>query len=840
MSPDQTTQASLALLNPPSPPSSSKLGTPFSHLKSLLQSTPHHTMPTTVRLVRVDQDHRPDRAHLTLQKLSELLCKEGLLLRNIFPVADGYRVHCADIKDIDKLLAMSQELERSARLKVQLPPDLRARMTLVVRRVPFDLLAPGVARAAFDKAYPKLRVSDFWIGQKQKMMKVTLSSPVEAAKLKDEGIRMSMYSLPDIEFDLFVDIGECLWCYRLQSHSTSKCPHKGTEYCSICGLEGHRYTVCPRDGSQQDSCLNCTRLKRPAGHRTRSGNCPFRKEVVNCLRDRARAKDTAATVLAPPFSGASNPTGRSYREVVAPNSSTRREAAVPAHAPRSDDQLLVFEAMWVGTLADAGTPGSFGRALEATLRKNGLPAIKVPDGLVDGGKILERLGVGIPVPERPGVPTPPSDMAGGFPPPAKPAPAKQKAAKPDAGGKATAAKPGTAKPLAPKPPALKPQAQAAKTSVKPKVPASGVKPTAHERKDSDPAESNPAVEPRDFASAHERKDSDPAESNPAVEPRDFASAEMDPSITTIPSSESPAPETPLVPPPKRKRRKNKHKQPETAQAQTETPTPPPSTPEDINVPALAPTSPTQLPLPSSLPQDLQHSPPSPRETTDRHHYTDTPTFSHSDTDTDTRYPFTIALTLSDTETHTDTHTYPLPTTPTHSHSDTDTTSSRSPSCSSNASTCSSGSATLSSPSRKGSPSPARGKPSSHLSPPPRHSTPPPSLPSPVFPPTPLLISSALSPHTSTPILNSFQLLPSLTPISPIEPSSEDSVDLTVVSSNEAQADGANRFSPIATRLSRARSRTTPATPRRPSGTTGRSGSGRRRTPQPLSDNGSKE
>ena len=232
-------------------------------------------MPTTVRLVRVVQDHRPDRVRTTLQLLSEVLCKEGVLLRNIFPVADGYRAHCADIKDIDKLLSLSKDLEK-IHLKIQLPADLRARMTLVVRRVPAQLLEPGVAAEALKKEHPELRVLDHWIGPKQKMMKITCSSPGEAKKLKDSGIRMSMYSLTDIEYDLYVDLGECLWCYRLQEHNTSKCPHRKTEFCSICGQEGHRYTVCPRDSSVRDTCLNCTRLGRPNGHRTRSGDCRYR------------------------------------------------------------------------------------------------------------------------------------------------------------------------------------------------------------------------------------------------------------------------------------------------------------------------------------------------------------------------------------------------------------------------------------------------------------------------------------------------------------------------------------------------------------------------------------
>ena len=695
------------------------------------------------------------------------------------------------------LTTYKKDLEK-IHLKIQLPADLRARMTLVVRRVPAQLLEPGVAAEALKKEHPELRVLDHWIGPKQKMMKITCSSPGEAKKLKDSGIRMSMYSLTDIEYDLYVDLGECLWCYRLQEHNTSKCPHRKTEFCSICGQEGHRYTVCPRDSSVRDTCLNCTRLGRPNGHRTRSGDCRYRKEVLNHLRDRARAKDAAASVPPPPFTGAPTPSGRaSYSAAVAPTSSTRREAAVPAHEPGSDDQLLVFQAMWVGTLADASTPGSFGRALEATLRKNGLPAIKVPDGLVDGGKILARMGVGIPVPERPGGPPPssgvarasersggpppPSGVAGVFPALTKPVPAKPKAPKPDAGRKATvpqskADKAAVKQVVVP--------ASVSETAVKPKVPASAVKPKA----------------------AVERKDSDPTESNSVVEPRSSAPAEVDPS-TTNPSPEGPASGAPLNPPPKRKRKNKKRKQTNTAQPQTNTCIPPPPTPSYINLPlTLDPeqqdTQPSSLP---SLPKDSQQSPQSPRETTKvTHPVTDSHTFSHSDTDS--------------------TH-------------DTLSSNSRSSSCSSHRSTCSSGSATLSSPSRMNSPSPVRGNPSPHPSPPrSRDPTPPPSLPSPVFPPTPLLISSALSPHTSTPNPDPNHILPSLTPLSPIGPSSEDSVDLTVVDSCEAQADGADRFSPIASRLSRTRSKNATATPRRPSsgaGKAGRGKSGRRNPSQPL-------
>ena len=85
-----------------------------------------------------------------------------------------------------------------------------------------------------------------------------------------------------IEKEGFTYILICFNCYKLEDHTSAKCPTKDTIVCSEC-TGNHYFKDCT---SPTKKCLNCE-----GPHRTMSTACPKKKEIVKRKRIIAKEKE---------------------------------------------------------------------------------------------------------------------------------------------------------------------------------------------------------------------------------------------------------------------------------------------------------------------------------------------------------------------------------------------------------------------------------------------------------------------------------------------------------------------------------------------------------------------
>lgn len=111
-------------------------------------------------------------------------------------------------------------------------------------------------------------------------IKVRFRSMAIADKIKETGLRLFWFSISphNIEYERYTNIPQCMVCY-LHDHVKSSCPNKDKKICSECAEVGHINKVNPK-------CVNCGE-----NHRTLSGRCKARKEVIKKIEQEKTTKE---------------------------------------------------------------------------------------------------------------------------------------------------------------------------------------------------------------------------------------------------------------------------------------------------------------------------------------------------------------------------------------------------------------------------------------------------------------------------------------------------------------------------------------------------------------------
>ena len=334
--------------------------------------------------------------------LTQVLCQKHIEVRDMRPTRDGYKLLMNTNKDLDAVIGIGEDLLKQAQLRIEIPPEIRAKMTLVIRPVNPQLLDREFVKKALTDRYPWADIIDVWTGDRNRVLKITLRSPTQAERLKSGGILMPPYSFRsfDIEYDEYYHLPECTWCYRLKAHATSKCPHRTEILCSICGCDGHRFHACPNHDAVP-RCINCARAgEAKCDHRTRSNTCPARKRLVQELRSKAEVRPTfppAPENMSRLFSRVGGVAGGEHApEGAAPNGQTTTSPNVwsSTDGPMPEAQARMLGCLWVAVFRDAYEPGMFGHILGTLFEDNSLPRLNIREGILDGKRLLAALNLG--------------------------------------------------------------------------------------------------------------------------------------------------------------------------------------------------------------------------------------------------------------------------------------------------------------------------------------------------------------------------------------------------------------------------------------------------------------
>ena len=165
----------------------------------------------------------------------------------------------------------------------QLPPETRARCTVVCRKVDLTVIAHQIAEIIQEVSSKNaVSVQDVYIPPKSRIVKIRVLSPEEAQKLLRDGVRIFSTSVPayNIEPESFIQIDQCFKCCRLD-HVRSACTYP--QRCTRCGEEGHFFGTC----NKPEKCGNCG-----GKHTAVSGSCPDKKSILQKTRTAIKQQNT--------------------------------------------------------------------------------------------------------------------------------------------------------------------------------------------------------------------------------------------------------------------------------------------------------------------------------------------------------------------------------------------------------------------------------------------------------------------------------------------------------------------------------------------------------------------
>ena len=288
--------------------------------------------------------------------LLEILARNNVYAPRIITLDDGYAVLTYNDEDVDRIFQeVCREELRKKDFTAQMPYEVRARKTILMFRLDdyvYQNNENDIAKELMDKnSWAKDEVETLFKFPRSNTIKVTFQQTKTAIKTLDTGLVMFNHRITphQMEQERYVPINNCMKCYAMEEHITSKCPmKKDFKICSECAESGHIWKDCT---SQEKKCINCE-----GDHRTMAMKCPKRKELIT--RKINSEKTTPGQ-------------GKTYAQATGerPTSEFPLDKGTTAK---------IVMCMIHAHLMNMGDPGSFNRELNNILSKNNLPNINAP------------------------------------------------------------------------------------------------------------------------------------------------------------------------------------------------------------------------------------------------------------------------------------------------------------------------------------------------------------------------------------------------------------------------------------------------------------------------------
>jgi len=202
---------------------------------------------------------------------------------------DHYIIICQDETNAEALFTpATTETLRKKGFEPQMPPELKAKLTLVLKQLDRELVkeTPENIKEELEKTMPETKIGNIYIMKNRYLIKIQFADHQTTAKIQEKGLYLfNIYISPrQIEPERFTNIVQCMHCYKY-GHYKTNCPDKeiNLKLCSECGSNTHNYRDCK---SANKRCLNCGEA-----HRTLANSCPLRKEAMKKTREEKNKKE---------------------------------------------------------------------------------------------------------------------------------------------------------------------------------------------------------------------------------------------------------------------------------------------------------------------------------------------------------------------------------------------------------------------------------------------------------------------------------------------------------------------------------------------------------------------
>lgn len=306
---------------------------------------------------------------LTTERKSKLrytLFEHGVKFSRLIEDNEAYIVVCHSDDDVD--LSISTEIINKLKkdnFEVVVPPPLRARKSIIIRRLDHEITAFGN-----DEIKAEIEDKNIWAKVDEvvkmkniaHMMKVRFRDIAMARKAIGSGLCLFGYHLStsQIEQEEFYSITPCWRCYKYD-HNFRDCTVTEVR-CSECAESGHMFRDCKN--RSQPKCLNCG-----GQHRTLAAACPIRKDIIKKKREESNKKKGQEV-------------DKTYAAV------TKLHQAIPQMVERKTKSVInlnkakSFQVLVItihAHLANMARPGSFGKTVRELLKLNNLPDVILPD-----------------------------------------------------------------------------------------------------------------------------------------------------------------------------------------------------------------------------------------------------------------------------------------------------------------------------------------------------------------------------------------------------------------------------------------------------------------------------
>ena len=209
----------------------------------------------------------------------ELMTQLKVPLLGLKQITVGFNAIVERQEDTDVLLSTKgAETLRKLNLIARIPPQVRARRSLFLRRVDSFVGAhsPVELKNELEAQKPWLKVREvFKIKDYTHVLKIECQELQMADKALEQGLLCFYTKIAgaQIERETYVSLQMCFKCYRYEQHQTSECPEGDIRWCSECGAKDHTYRDCR---NQRKQCLNCD-----GPHRTMAMACKIKKQLMN-------------------------------------------------------------------------------------------------------------------------------------------------------------------------------------------------------------------------------------------------------------------------------------------------------------------------------------------------------------------------------------------------------------------------------------------------------------------------------------------------------------------------------------------------------------------------------
>ena len=289
--------------------------------------------------------------------LLNILSKNDIYLTDLILLQDGYVIITTE-EDQEKIFQgnVKEELNLHEFYTIT-PPELKAKRSVIAFNVNSHIYNNNE-----DEIKQELLDHNSWIEDNidavfkfpnSKNIKVTFTQAIYATEAQDKGLKLFSMKIPyyQIKQEKFYNIQICYRCYKTEDHPTKNCPqNQDYKICSECSERGHTWKQCNKE---MKKCINCE-----GNHRTLSMKCPKRKEAVKKKRLEENNKTT-------------------YSQMIKTNSASANYNPGTTQINK-EEHLKIYSCMLHAHLMNVIEPGSFEKELNATLKINNLPEIKIP------------------------------------------------------------------------------------------------------------------------------------------------------------------------------------------------------------------------------------------------------------------------------------------------------------------------------------------------------------------------------------------------------------------------------------------------------------------------------